>query len=438
MRDLLILVILPLLVYATLSRPAIGLGLWLWSSAFNINQLVYGIASSITYSKLFAGLTIISFLLCNKKSKIHIEKITIFIILFFFIATLSNFFAIGDMDYAWERWTLYFKVVIFYIFAIAIINKKIHFDFIIWILILSIGSMAATEGLKFIVSGGGYKFDSLKGIVGDNNFFGVMIVTIIPLTYYIITQTKHRLIKMGGYGLLFLIVMGVIASYSRGAFLGLIIIGIFSWKSSKRKFLWLFLLLTIISTIVFFMPEEWLSRMNTIESADTDSSFMGRIIAWKLSMLIAMDNFLGGGFKALENLSVWFYYSQYFDKLDFIPTSYPDQIKFHASHSIYFQVLGNHGFLGLFLFLSILFTAYLKLLKLTRLALVNDLEEWIIILSKMLKISLITYCISGAAVNVAYFDFLYAILAMIVALDAKVIKQIQENTSKVDNFRQKF
>ena len=419
MRDLLLVLVLPFLIYAAFRKPFIALSLWLWTSSFNINQLLYGFAASITYNKLFAGLTMLSFLFYKDKKNIKIDGLSYLIIIFFMLATLSTIFAIGFTASAWNKWELFAKIILFYFFAIAIINKRIHFDVLIWIFILSIGALAANEGLKFIFSGGNHRIGTLKAISGDNNFFGVMIVTLLPLAYYIYTQTKHKILKMGVMGVMVLMVLGIFSTYSRGAFLGLIVFAFFFWTNSNNKFLWLLFLVAVIMSMAWLMPDAWFGRMDTIETADTDGSFMNRVISWKMSILIAMDNFFGGGFKAVQTNFVWQFYALEFDKLDFIPSPEPANLK--AAHSIYFQVLGNHGFIGLFFFLLILLTAYLKTIKIHHYALKNKMDNWIVELSKMLKLSLISYCVSGAAVNIAYFDFLYAILAMIAVLDSKII-----------------
>lgn len=419
MRDLAILIILPCLIYFAFRKPVIALGLWLWTSAFNINAFFYGFATSIIFTKVFAAITMLSYVFCKEKGPVKFESVSILVIIFFLVATISNLYAIGNIAFAWERWGFYFKVVLFYVFAIAIVNKKIHFDFLIWILIISIGALAATEGLKFLVSGGGHRIGDLRGISGDNNFFGVMIVTIIPLTYYIFTQTTDKLLKLGVMGILCFMILGVFSTYSRGAFLGLSVFAFFFWKSSDKKLFWLLLLFVVVFSINSFMPDAWLSRMDTIESADSDSSFMGRVVAWKLATLIAMDNFWGGGFRAIQTFSVWQLYSLEFDTLDFIPTPYPDENSPHAYHSMYFQVLGNHGFLGLFLFINILLAIYFKLSRIQKVAKKNDPESWVVVLSRMLKISLMSYCVSGAAVNVAYLDLGYMIFAFTIALDKR-------------------
>ena len=75
----------------------------------------------------------------------------------------------------------FFKIILFYFFAVAIFSKRLHFDFIAWMLVISIGAIASSEGGKFLLSGGGHRAPFIRGISGDNNFFGVMIVTVMPL-----------------------------------------------------------------------------------------------------------------------------------------------------------------------------------------------------------------------------------------------------------------
>ena len=422
MRDLVLVACLPILIYVSLRRPFIAVSLWLWSSAVNLNQLVYGFAVSIPFAKVFAGATIVSFFISKEKYPIKFELITFLIIIFYSIATISNIFAIGNQDTAWMRWELFTKIILFYFFANAIITKKIHFDLLIWVLVISIGAMAAKEGAKFLVSGGGHRIPHIAGISGDNNFFGVMILTVIPLACYLYTQAETMLIKQGLLVLVMLMILGIFSTFSRGAFLGLLVLAISFWKSSEKKLLWLLLMLLIASVLANLMPEEWLARMDTVENADEDSSFMGRVIAWKVATLIAMDNFWGGGFRAVENIEVWYEYSLQFYKLSFIPTE--TLAYFKATHSVYFQVLSNHGFIGLIIFLLMLLFTYTKITKITKITRKEGLDNWIIVLSKMLRLSLISYCVSGAAVNLAYFDFLYAIFAMVVALYATVLTQI--------------
>jgi len=423
MRDLALISLLPLLTYFSFKRPFIAAGLWLWTSAFNINQLLYGFASSITYNRYFAGITILVYFFNKNKPKFSIDKLTGLILFFFLWTTLSSFLSNGYMPVVWERWTLFMKMILFYLFAIAIVEKKQHIDYFIWVLILSIGILSAKEGIKFLVSGGSHRISALPGISGDNNFFALMVLVLLPMSFYMVSQVKDKLIKQGlFYGIIF-IILGLISTYSRAGFVGLGILMLFFLKASKNKMAWILALTLVIGLGKGFMPEEWFNRMDTVENAEEDGSFMHRVVVWKMATVLAMNNpFFGEGFKAIEYAPIWQKNTVDFHLLDFIPTpevNYYEPVR--AAHSIYFQVLSDHGFVGLFLFLLILLSAYLKLGAIKSRAKKKEMDLWVIQLADMLKISLIVYCVSGGTVAAAYFDFIFAIFVLIYALDHRIV-----------------
>jgi len=423
MRDIILVSLLPILVYYSFKRPFIGAGLWLWTSSFNVNQLVYSFASTITYNRLFAIITILAYFFNRNKPKFYLDKLSLLILFFFIWTTLSSILGGANQEIIWVRWNEFMRIILFYFFAIAILHRKRHIDFMMWLLVLSIGALAAGEGLKFIASGGGHRIGSLRGITGDNNFFAVMILVILPMVFYLVTQTKDMLIKKGLIAVSGLIILGLISTYSRSGFIGLGVLILFSFKSSKRKILWILLLSIIFYTAMSLLPDEWFERMNTVEKAGEDGSFMHRVMVWKMCVLIAIKNpFFGEGFKAVENLLIWQQYAPDYHVLEFIDTpgvNFYEPIR--AAHSFYFQVLSDHGFVGLVLFMLILLSAYVKVGSIKSRAKRKKMDDWIFTLLAMLRVSIIAYCVSGGTVSVAYFDFLYAIFVIIYVLDNRIV-----------------
>ena len=150
---------------------------------------------------------------------------------------------------------------------------------------------------------------------------------------------------------------------------------------------------------------------------------MGRVIAWKQSTLIAMDHpVFGGGFHAVQNFEVWTHYARSFDKLNIIPTPPPDPYGPHAAHSIYFQVLGDLGFVGLMLFLAILVSSWRNASAVIRQARERPQWRWAGDLASSLQYSLIAYIVSGAALSMAYFDYMYMIFALLAVMRHMVSK----------------
>src|SRR3546814_9615977 len=87
--------------------------------------------------------------------------------------------------------------------------------------------------------------------------------------------------------------------------------------------------------------------MATVQDEEVDASVQGRFEIWALSFDVALDRpIVGGGFDMLYDLATY--------------TRYGSSIKPRTAHSITFQILGEHGFVGLALFLLIGITALIK------------------------------------------------------------------------------
>lgn len=160
------------------------------------------------------------------------------------------------------------------------------------------------------------------------------------------------------------------------------------------------LLAAVAIPLVAFMPDEWSARMSTIRNYEEDRSAMGRISAWWTAWNIAFEYPAGVGFNpATPELFVRF-------------SPYPDYV--HAAHSIYFQVLGNHGFIGLFIFMAIWITTWraagwLRAQK----GLVPE-AKWTADLGAMCQVALAGYAVGGAFLSLGYFDLPYDIMVMVV------------------------
>jgi probable O-glycosylation ligase (exosortase A-associated) len=239
----------------------------------------------------------------------------------------------------------------------------------------------------------------------------------IPIMVYLFLNSRHFVLRLGIAAAIVLQIVAVIGTGSRGGFIGIVALGLWILATTKKKLRMLALAVPMALIALSFAPERWFDRIGTIESASEDSSFMGRVIAWKLNTLAALDHPLtGAGFRATQTLPVWLYYAQRFALLDFVPTRGPDSIAAHSAHSIYFQVLGDLGFVGLGIYLALLLTAWRNstvVLKQTRGN--NDLR-WANDLARTFQYCLIPYVVSGAALNMAYFDMAYVIFALLAVL----------------------
>lgn len=444
MRDIFFLSVLPFLIYVIFQSPFIGLGLWIWSALFNPNGWVYGMATSIRYNLLFALLTIGVYLMSKKKSKLNIGSTGALIVLFLIWTFFTTIFGMAPPEIAWDIWSRLAKTVALFVFILLIMDKKLHIDFFLWCLIFSVGFYAAVEGLKYIASGGAHHIEGMAGhVLGDRNELAVAMAMLLPICFYLLGEfgKKSFIIKFGYIGLIILLVTAIIGTNSRGGMIALTAVGGYLFIKSKKKLLFVLLIVCVGSVMVGLIPPEWYERMDTISKAEGDSSFMGRVVAWKMSFILASQNpIFGGGFKGLETARVWFTLSQDFFQYPFFYTgaAVPNPTHPRAAHSIYFQVLGEHGFVGLFMFLVILTSSFLKAGKIAKKVRNINGPEWLISLATMLRLSIFTFAVGGAALNFAYFDMVYAIFAIVIVLEYKLLPKIVRSQEKQTEYQSKF
>lgn len=414
MRDLLLLGLLPVLLFYAIKRPFIGLALWLWTSLVPMQTWAYGTATSVRWNMLFAASTMIGYVIMKNKPKVELSSAFWLITFLMVLATFSSIFHEGFGPLVWERWERFFKAYLFFVFVYLIVDKKHHYEALMWACVLSITATAAKQGLKVLLSGGGHVVYGMSSTFNDNNLSAFATLICIPITAYLIWLHKDKFIlRYGMLGGIVVSILFIFGSDSRGGFLGLLVLFAFYFWESNKKLPIAFLGICVGALALSLMDASWFSRMDTIETASTDDSFMGRVIAWKLSILLAIQNpILGGGFDAVAYRNTWMPLLQYWDFVSFIPSSMP--VKGHVAHSIYFQVLGDLGFLGFFVFFGAVRVAYVNYKHVRKL---NTLESWQYNLAKLCMIALICFLVAGAALSVAYNE----VTLMLLAISAKLL-----------------
>ena len=151
--------------------------------------------------------------------------------------------------------------------------------------------------------------------------------------------------------------------------------------------------------------------MGTIRTYEEDHSAQGRLIAWETAWNIATDRLFGAGF------------DMYRPEVFSVYASVPDRI--HAAHSIYFQLLGEHGFVGLGLFLLLWFFVWRDADWLRKNGSRGDSTRWAAELGRMCQVSLIGYFVGGAFLSLAYFDLPYNILIATVLARRLVAEELR-------------
>jgi probable O-glycosylation ligase (exosortase A-associated) len=171
-----------------------------------------------------------------------------------------------------------------------------------------------------------------------------------------------------------------------------------------------------------FAPAEWFGRMETIQTYQEDASAESRIYFWKISLRVAEQYpLLGGGFKVT--------YTPFMVNPLLRGTDLPELTEAKAPHSIYFEVLSEHSWLGLALFLMIAAYSWRNCSWLIQQSLGRPDFAWANTLGRTGQASLVAYWTGGAFVAQAYLDEYWCIIFLFDAARRIVAREIASRGS---------
>jgi len=411
-RALLVLAIFGWLAAQTLSRPYVGTYLWTWISLMTPHKLTWGILNTFPMAQLAVGITALG-LIFGKQKKLNIwSPQTVVLLMLVLWVCLTTFFAFNPNG-AYRELDRFLKIQIFIFLILALLSDKQKLDGFIWVMVLSIGFFGVKGGIYTLTTGGGGRVFGPSGsfIAGNNELALAMLMT-IPLMRYLQLQATNQWVKRGLIIAMLLTAISVLGTQSRGALLGIIAIGAFFWIKSPYKLGSTIMVGAVAMMVMFFMPQSWWDRMNTIQTYEEDESAQTRLISWELAINVANNNVLGGG----ANMFTLSTYQKYA----------PSIIYVNDAHSIYFEILGEQGWIGLFLFLLLAAMTWRSCSKMINTYRHVPDKKWVVELAAMVQVSLIGYYVSGAFLGLAYYDYYYNLIAVTIIL-AKLATQPSNN-----------
>ena len=416
MRDivltLFVLGAVPMMVY----RPFVGLLFWMWLGFMNPHRLTWGFAFDFPFVQIVAIATLLGLIASREPKRIPGGAVITLWILFSIWVTLTTLFAMNP-DLAWPEWLRYMKIQIMTLAVLMLVTSRERILWSVIVIVVSICFYGVKGGIFTLLTGGQHMvLGPRNAFISGNTEIAFALVTTLPLLWFlrgVAVKRWHRLAIIASFALCVLAVLG---SYSRGALLAVAAMLAFLWLGTKGKLLTGGLTLIVLTVGLMFMPDKWFDRMQTLESSNFDMSAQGRINAWWFAFHLANDNpVLGGGFGAFT--------PEAFLRYAPIPDFFKD------AHSIYFEVLGEHGYVGLLLYLAMGLATLLRASRIQKLTKDRADLQWAAQLARMCQVALIGYVVGGAFLGLAYFDLPYVIMALIIVTGAWVERQLRETTT---------
>ncbi len=339
-------------------------------------------------------------------------------VLYYIVIVLSSMAAFNSQISYKLLSNFYLWLIIFYLIQVIVTNEK---RFLIFLLIFLLASFklslfgAKTWAMR------GFAFTSW-GIRGPPGFFtnsgelAAQMCVFFGVSYYFYEVAKKYI---SGWRLwmvrLFPITaaMTVMAASSRGAQLALLVQGYFVFLHGKVSMRSLFLVTAFVGLLYVALPAEQLERF---QSAGDDRTSEQRLLYWEHGFDMMLEYpLLGVGYFNFPT-----YYNHY----------YPQDLLYESAelaHNIFVQVGADLGFLGLFIYLLLIWQGF-KIPSLVRQRLIKQglQEDWRIPISKGLAVGFLGFLIAGQFVSIVYYPYMWIHLALCCALLNTTVQAVKK------------
>jgi putative inorganic carbon (HCO3(-)) transporter len=402
MRDIFVTLIVLISLPYIFKRPSIGMVMWIWISVMNPHTQGWGFARDAPFAALIAVVTVAAMATnAHRKYRLPITPVTGTFLLFIAFMCFTSAFAIHPEE-VMPQLIKVLKIMGMTLVVIMLLRKRSHVEWLIWTVAISIGYYGVKGGIFTLRSGGQYRvWGPIGTFIDGNNEIALALVMTIPLMLYLYSLIDNKWGKRAMIVSMVLCALASLGSYSRGAAIAMAAMLAFLWLKSRNKAMIGALLVLCVPFALVFMPEQWHARIDTIDNYEEDSSAMGRINAWYMAYNLANDRFLGGGFSIYDNYVFQLYA--------------PVPADVHAAHSIYFQMLGEHGWLGLAIYLSLGILTWRTGSQIIHIAKRHKELAWADNLARMLQVSLLGFAVGAAFLSLVYFDVPYYLMAALIA-----------------------
>lgn len=270
----------------------------------------------------------------------------------------------------------------------------------------------AVHGLLFAGKGAG------GGWLSDENDLALALNAAIGVGIYLMIEAPNLSRKLLIGASLGLMLAGVVATSSRGGFLGLVATAVYLvFAGPNRKTIVGWIAVGAVGLALLAGPTYW-NEVRSIKTAGNEGDTgEQRLYLWGLAWRMYLDHpVLGVG---SENFGA---NAPHYEDIE-RSIAFGEHLWGRAVHSMYFQLLSEHGTVGVLLFAMILGGTATRLRRIRRTTLTRQDDPAArseLLLASAIAAGAVGVLASGVFLSVLYYPVLWALIAMGWSLDAAV------------------
>lgn len=303
------------------------------------------------------------------------------------------------MDFVWKAG------VVFFLVANLLVSEEraraLCWSFVLFAAVNSIVGLQNWQSGNMI-GGTANRIDGgFAGLASNPNDLGLLLDISLPLVWYAYSTATTMVTRFAALMTIGIAILTIIVTFSRGAFLGLVVIaGVFVWKVARGKRLRVLLIVALVFPVLLAtLPQGYSDRILSIFQSDMDEtgSREERIKLMEAGVKSMIEHPLGVGVGMN------------------ILTAADAGVGWHVIHNAYLQVGVELGIVGFILYLLLIWVSYRGLASIERAAHCNIAD-----LALAIRLSLIAYVVVAMFGPVAYNFYFFYLGGMAVALKGLV------------------
>ncbi|MBI1403246.1 MAG: putative O-glycosylation ligase, exosortase A system-associated [Porphyrobacter sp.] len=311
------------------------------------------------------------------------------------------------------KWDWVWKALLFAIFLPFTLTTRARIEALALMLVLAIATIVIGTGMKTLLGGGGY--ENLKFFVNDNSgvyessTLATVAIGLVPMIWWLARHgtvfRRHWLVTGFAAALTFACLLVPVGTEARTGLLCIAALGVLLLRYTRRRVLFVAGAGLLGLAALPFLPHSYYERMATLADPGEDESASTRVAVWEWTLDYVAEKPFGGGFDAYR--SNRFSYVMPVEEVVGNTTTirYQEVVdEGRAFHSSIFELLGEQGWPGLFMWLALHALGLWQMERIYRRwkGKTGEEERWIAPFAAALQMSTLIYLVGALFQGIGY------------------------------------
>jgi probable O-glycosylation ligase (exosortase A-associated) len=385
---------------AALRYPLIGLQVYVGLAVLR-PQSIFGFAGDLTGLSLLVGIAVLigwvfrGFGRWSFGRALPVVLLLVAFSVWFLVSATQALDPERAFDSAWEL----SKVLVPFIVGITLMSGEKDWRPMLWTIVLAQGYVSLEQNINYVFKG--YNTASMGFGGMDNNCFGASLVTVIGPAVALMISSKTWFGKILAGAAAAFILHTIFLTFSRGAMVGLIAVGVAAlvMMPKRPKYLGGLLIMGLIA-LRFIGPELAERYASTFaETEERDASAESRLDLWRDCLVVIGDYPVFGvgpaNWRVISSNYGW--------------------SEGKSAHSVWMETAAENGIPGALLLLLFFTSAIVRLWPVAR-APANETNRYEVILASGVILAIVGFVVSGQFVSIPALEVPYYLTMLGVAM----------------------